>query len=136
MLKTICYISNATQPESLDIINKIYANAKQNNLKHNITGILIYQNGNFLQVLEGIEENIDVTYQKIKFDPRHKNIIKVIDNRIEQRIFEDYNFGFSIIKSSVEFKQLIEYLEWLKQAENKIANKIIAIVENFINVIS
>ncbi|SHJ05626.1 BLUF domain-containing protein [Algibacter luteus] len=135
MLKTICYISDSNESESLENIKRIYAKAKQNNLKRNITGILIYQNGNFLQVLEGDEEHVDTTYEKIKFDSRHKNIIKVINNKIEQRIFEDYNFGFSIVKSSSEFNQLNEYLKWLKQADNKIANKVISMVENFISVI-
>ncbi|WP_298499446.1 BLUF domain-containing protein [uncultured Algibacter sp.] len=136
MLKTICYISDSREYESIEDIKKIYLKAKQNNLKRNITGILIYHNGNYLQVLEGIEEHVDMTYEKIRFDTRHKNIIKVINNNIEQRIFEDYNFGFSIVKSSQEFNELNEYLNWLKQADNKIANKVILMVENFISIIS
>ncbi|MGB5418460.1 BLUF domain-containing protein [Algibacter sp.] len=136
MLKTICYISDSREYESLENVKKIYTKAKQNNLKLNITGILIYQNGNFLQVLEGHEEQVDKTYEKIRNDSRHRNIIKVINNTIEQRIFEDYNFGFSIIKSSQEFNELNDYLNWLKHADNKIANKVILMVENFIGIIS
>jgi hypothetical protein len=133
MLKTICYISDSRESESIENVKRIYDKAKQNNSKRNITGILIYQNGNYLQVLEGDEKYVDLTFSKIKFDPRHKNIIKVINNSIEQRIFEDYNFGFSVVKSSEEFKQLNEYLEWLREADNRIANKVIAMVENFIS---
>ncbi|MFS4484105.1 BLUF domain-containing protein [Hyunsoonleella sp. 2307UL5-6] len=132
MLKTVCYISDARLSEPLENVKAIYKKAKENNLKHDITGVLIFHKGNFLQVLEGMAESVDQTYEKIRFDSRHKNIIKVINIKTEQRIFEDYSFGFTIVKSSNEFKELTEYLKWLKNADNKIANKLIIMVENFI----
>lgn len=133
MLKTICYISDSNGYDSLSELNKLYLKAKANNFRRNITGIIIYKNKNFLQVLEGEQTVVDKTYDKIKYDPRHKNIFKVINTSIEQRIFEDYNFGFTIIDNRTGLKNLNEYLDWLRAAENKIANKVITMVENFID---
>ncbi|MFD1615447.1 BLUF domain-containing protein [Gelatiniphilus marinus] len=133
MIKTICYISDSIKYDNLDKIKALYKRAKANNLKNNITGVLIYKSGNFLQVLEGKPANVDFTFNKIKHDPRHSNLFKVIDTEIEHRIFEDYNFGFTIINNKDELKNLLEYFDWLKAAENKIANKVIAMVENFID---
>ncbi|MBJ6367826.1 BLUF domain-containing protein [Snuella sedimenti] len=132
MLKTICYISDSQNFKSEDNLLNLYNKAKTNNLKHNITGILIYKNGNFLQVLEGEQEMVDNTFKRISLDSRHKNIIKVINTTVEQRIFEDYNFGFTTIDNRNELNNLNDYLEWLKDADSKSANKVIAMVENFI----
>ena len=129
-------MSDSREYESLDDLKTLYSKAKKNNLDYNITGILIYHNGNFLQVLEGLEKDVDRTYKRISLDSRHGNILKVINIDIEQRIFEDYNFGFTVINSSKEFDELDEYLKWLKNAENKLANKVISMVENFIRTIS
>ncbi|ULC60417.1 BLUF domain-containing protein [Flaviramulus sp. BrNp1-15] len=128
-------MSDSRNYESLENLKALYTKAKENNAKHNITGVLIYHNGNFLQVLEGQRDHVDYTYEKIRLDSRHKNILKVINIDVEQRIFEDYNFGFTVVDDIKEFNQLHEYLEWLKNAENKLANKVITMVENFIRTI-
>ncbi len=135
MLKTICYISSSTQNDSLENIKEMYSKAKANNSKNNISGILIYHNGNYLQVLEGTHKDVDQTYIRISKDSRHKNIIKVINSDTEYRIFEDYNFGFTILRDSSEFKELKSYLNWLKNANHKITNELITMVENFIRTI-
>ncbi|MGR7813261.1 BLUF domain-containing protein [Lacinutrix undariae] len=132
MIKTICYISDALEHESLDNIETLYEKAKANNFKNNITGILIYKNKNFLQVLEGEIDTVNTTYEKITYDARHHNIFKVINTTIEGRIFEDYNFGFTIIDNKQSLSNLNDYLAWLRNADNKLANKVIAMVENFI----
>jgi len=132
MIKTICYISDALEHESLHNIEALYEKAKANNFKNNITGILIYKNQNFLQVLEGDSKTVDSTFAKIAYDARHHNIFKVINTSIEGRIFEDYNFGFTIINNKQGLSNLNDYLMWLRNAENKLANKVIHMVENFI----
>lgn len=133
MLKTICYISDSQRPNSLDDLNALYEKARENNSKFNITGILIYKSGNFLQVLEGEHKTVDNTFERIAADSRHKNIFKVINTPIDQRIFQDYNFGFTIINKKEELKNLNDYLDWLKNADNILANEVISMVENFID---
>lgn len=132
MLKTICYISDSCSNESIEELNALYTKAKINNAKHNITGVLIYKNKNFLQVLEGPLNTVDSTFKKISQDLRHKNIFKVINTNVDQRIFEDYNFGFTIINNKSELKNLHNYLDWLRDANNTSVNKVISMVENFI----
>ena len=132
MLKTICYISDSMNNESLKNLEDLYLKARTNNSKNNITGILIYLDRNFLQVLEGEEEIVDDTFKKISTDSRHKNIFNIIDTTTEQRIFEDYNFGFTTINDKKELTNLVEYLNWLKNADCNCATKVIKMVENFI----
>ncbi len=132
MLKTICYISDSCREESLNSLKVLYSKAKKNNSKYNITGILIYSNANFLQVLEGDQKSVDATFKRISLDTRHRNIFKVINIDIQQRIFEDYNFGFTVVNNNKELNRLYEYLEWLRKADNTLANKVVNMVENFI----
>ncbi|AUS05992.1 BLUF domain-containing protein [Pseudotamlana carrageenivorans] len=132
MLKTICYISDSNRDVTINNLNELYSAAKANNSKNHITGVLVYKNHNFLQVLEGAQELVDETFERIKNDSRHNNIFKVISTSIEGRIFEDYNFGFTVIDDKKELKNLYEYLEWLKLGHNKLANEVIGMVENFI----
>ena len=47
MIKTICYKSDSIKYDNLDKIKALYKRAKANNLKNNITGVLIYKSGNF-----------------------------------------------------------------------------------------
>lgn len=132
MLKTICYISDSCQAESLNALKILYSKAKKNNVKYNISGILIYSNDNFLQVLEGDQTIVDDTFKRISLDNRHRNIFEVINIDIQQRIFEDYNFGFTIVNNSSELHRLHEYLEWLRKADHTLANKVVNMVDNFI----
>ncbi len=129
---TLCYVSSAKNSLShLDLEHLFHVN-KRNNTDLNITGILVYNYGNFLQILEGDKQKINMLFSKISQDPRHSNIIKLIDTPIEERIFDGYNSGFVIVENSKTLNQLEKYLKWIKEAELKTVDKIINIVENFI----
>ena len=133
MLKTICYISDSRINKSITDFNNLIEKAKINNAKNNITGILVYRNNNFLQVFEGSPETVDTIFDKIRMDQRHQNIFKIIDTSIDQRIFEEFNFGFTVVGDNNALQNLSDYLDWLRHADNMIANEIVTMVENFIN---
>ncbi len=133
MLKTICYISDSRINKSITDFNNLIRTAKTNNAKNNITGILVYKNNNFLQVFEGAPETVDTIFDKIRMDQRHQNIFKIIDTSIDQRIFEEYKFGFTVVSDKNALQNLSDYLDWLRNADNMIANEIVTMVENFIN---
>lgn len=132
MLKTICYISDSNLNDSLYDLKELLRIAKINNSKHQITGVLIHKSNNFLQVLEGDHKNVDMLFDKISHDDRHQNIFKILEANIEERYFEDYKFGFTVINTKNALDNLEDYLNWLKNAENTIANEIVAMVKNFI----
>ena len=133
MLKTICYISDSKINKSINDFNDLILTAKSNNAKNNITGVLVYKNNNFLQVLEGHTETVDSVFDKIRMDQRHQNIFKIINTSIDERFFEEYEFGFTVVSDKNAVQNLSDYLNWLRNAENMIANEIVTLVENFIN---
>lgn len=132
VLYSICYVSSANNL-SANSLEKLFFETEQNNSRLNMSGLLIYNNGNFLQILEGENVHINNLFSKIKKDDRHRSIIKLIDTPIEERVFDNYNVGFLIVNDLKKQKTLEDYLNWLKQAEIESVDKVVGIIENFIN---
>lgn len=132
MLKTICYISDSNINNSINDLKGLLRTAKINNSKNQITGVLIHKSDNFLQVLEGDQKHVDALFSRISLDDRHQNIFKLLETSIDERFFEDYKFGFTVINTRNALNNLEDYLNWLRDADNTIANEIVAMVKNFI----
>jgi len=132
MLQTLCYVSSSNSNLKAADLEELFRTTKRNNLKLNISGILIFNSGNFLQIMEGEQKSISKLYKKIGSDNKHSNLIKLIESPISERLFEDYETGFSIINDRKQSKQLEDYLNWLKAAEIKSIDNIVSIIEKFI----
>ncbi|MDN5286053.1 MAG: hypothetical protein JWR38_2327 [Mucilaginibacter sp.] len=73
--------------------------SRNKNKKHHVTGILLYCQGTFMQVLEGEKNNVDVIYKAIELDKRHKNIIKLSTGIITKRNFPDWSMAFASVNA-------------------------------------
>jgi hypothetical protein len=78
-------------------LNDLLATANEHNLRNNITGLLLYADGNFIQLLEGEENIVQQTYKKIALDQRHKGITPIASGPLETRIFPEWAMGFKSI---------------------------------------
>ena len=110
----ICYISTAKYSIQTHELDHVYKITLKNNFKKNISGILIFNNGHFFQILEGEETVLKELFKKIKSDERHHNIIILLDKKNNHRIFEDYRYGFSVITNKKDIIDLKKYLKILK----------------------
>ena len=68
--------------------------SRTRNLRNRITGLLLYKNAHFMQVLEGDEANVMKIFASIERDPRHKNIDVLRAEYIQYRDFPDWSMGF------------------------------------------
>ena len=116
-LFTLVYLSNAAEAFSQEDLKNILTVSQANNSKVGVSGVLIYCDGNILQVLEGSKENVLEVYDKIKADRRHGGIIILQSRDIPERNFEGWSMGFRSSTKS-EFEQLEGYLDLRKQVEN------------------
>ncbi|RYU91225.1 BLUF domain-containing protein [Mucilaginibacter terrigena] len=117
-MKNLVYISTAVKLlEDEQLINILTA-ARNNNLKHHVTGVLLYSDGTFIQVLEGEAGDVDTIMSKIETDPKHKNLITLIDEPIQQRNFPDWSMGFYTPKAD-KLADLIGYLRSTDKIEAK-----------------
>jgi len=90
----ISYISSATTPMSTPDLLALLQQCRENNAGRGVTGMLLYANGTFLQVLEGPEQVIDDLVDIIKKDLRHANIQMLYRKPIERRQYSDWSMGF------------------------------------------
>jgi hypothetical protein len=90
----IVYISRAVVPlTEKDALENLERFRARNQAKA-ITGVLLYQGGCFIQLLEGEEETVRETYARIRKDARHTSVFTLIDEPIESREFEDWSMAF------------------------------------------
>ncbi len=94
MIYYLIYVSSAKSLFDTEGLVKLLAAAKQNNTALGITGMLLYKDGNFMQVIEGEQQQVQMLYEKIKCDPRHNNIIVINEDWIDDRMFPDWKMGF------------------------------------------
>ena len=94
MLYTVAYSSRATTPMSEAGLEDILAAAHRNNEADGITGVLIYADGYFLQILEGPRDKVDACLGRIETDPRHESLTTFGANEIEARAFDGWRMAY------------------------------------------
>lgn len=99
-MEYLIYISTAIrlldEVELMEIltVNRAY------NLINEITGVQLYNDGTFIQFLEGDAYTVQKAFERICLDPLHKNIIKLSQGEIIGRNFPDWLMGFKPINSN------------------------------------
>jgi uncharacterized membrane protein (DUF373 family) len=100
----LTYASTAIKDFSPENLLALLKTCRINNGAKNITGILLYSNGTFFQVLEGDEAAIDETFESIKKDKRHKDVTLIEKLPITDRALPYWSMGFE----KLEGKELSE----------------------------
>lgn len=118
----LTYQSKAVSSLDENDLNAILESATKNNSTYNITGCLVYYNGNFVQILEGNKNDVHLIYSKIIEDNRHHSIELLWECKSEQRFFKDWNMGFYKPSSEDEtlFKTNYQLLSSLSERSNAI----------------
>lgn len=94
LLQRMIYASSATEHFAPEHIKQILSSAKENNEKNNISGLLLFSQQYFLQVLEGSRELVNATYELILNDRRHHKAIILDYAPITKRDFDSWSMGF------------------------------------------
>ncbi len=115
MWRSISYVSTTNLSLSPDEIKELLITTRHTNNRNDISGILLYADGNFFQVMEGKKEVIDTIFQKIKKDYRHDNLIKIFDRETCTRSFSEYHSSFITVNESYNNIELRAFLAIEKQ---------------------
>ena len=108
-LHCLIYTSVATRKMTDDDLKAILNKARPHNYLLEITGMLLYLDPYFVQVLEGEEDLVDKKFRRIATDPRHHKISLIYKQAIGERSFYNFTMGFNKIDS--------EYLESAQSLE-------------------
>lgn len=94
MLVRLMYASRAASgsvtPEELAAILK---RSKAHNPGEGVTGVLCASGGTYLQVLEGGRDAVSRLYNRITADPRHRDVVLLSYEEIEERNFAVWSMG-------------------------------------------
>jgi hypothetical protein len=101
MLIQICYASVASAPLDDAALEALLTKARANNGRDGITGLLLYGNGHFVQVIEGEEAPVAALYAKIVTDRRHMQVFEVYRDVVSTRDFARWMMAFERL---TEFK--------------------------------
>jgi len=90
----LIYASTATQMMSEAELIELLKKAREKNKSHNVTGMLLYNDGSFLQVLEGETDDVMALYETIRKDPRHRAVTTIAIRPTTVRTFPEWEMGF------------------------------------------
>jgi hypothetical protein len=88
------YISTATKEPSESELISLLGQAKLKNSHKHITGMLLYSNQTYLQVLEGEEKDVREIYRAICKDTRNEAPVILQESQILVRAFPEWSMGF------------------------------------------
>lgn len=91
-MKRVTYVSSATIRISEAELNQISKISARNNAKVGVTGVLLLCGEFFFQILEGEQEAVDQVMERIRIDPRHRDIqILKVENFDGPRQFGEWS---------------------------------------------
>ena len=88
------YRSRETRPMTAADIGDILEVAWAHNAAHAITGMLVYYDGRFTQVIEGAESDIVELKQQILDDPRHTDVVTLFEGAQPSRVFAQWSMAY------------------------------------------
>lgn len=99
-LMRLAYASQATfeaKPVEKGVephVARILMTSRKNNARGELVGGLYYGNNQFFQYLEGEEDGVRKTYDRILQDERHRNVVTLIEEPLADRTFSNWSMKY------------------------------------------
>lgn len=90
MVRQLIYISASPDRDAPRGIEDILATSRRNNEREGVTGLLVFTDGSFFQVLEGDAAVLERRFLTIRNDRRHSFVTLLADREIAARMFPDW----------------------------------------------
>ena len=107
----LVYESTAAQSMTDDVLQEILQEARRKNEERDITGLLLYAQGRFMQVLEGPEAAVRELYTSIQKDDRHTNVETLMTTSTTARTFPAWAMGLKrpeIVEGNEELSSFLQ----------------------------
>lgn len=100
-LVSFSYISTASHPPSEDELERLLAASRSWNAQHDITGILMHNDGSFMQLLEGPREAVyQLLEQRIRPARLHHGLIELFELPLRTRAFAHWSMACRRVKGT------------------------------------
>ena len=94
MLIHLIYISRAVRGIRGTDVDAILNDSRARNARTSVTGMLLFADDSFIQVLEGEEAAVADIFASIERDPRHRGVTVLVREHIKERHFAEWSMGF------------------------------------------
>lgn len=94
-LVLLAYSSLAIRHFDRSSLVELLAFARNFNDLHGLTGMLLYVDETFFQILEGEPDELHALFGRIEHDSRHTKVIKLLEVPIEKRTFARWSMGYA-----------------------------------------
>jgi Sensors of blue-light using FAD len=94
---SITYVSAAVSRFNETTLLDLVDQCQRTNERLGITGMLVYSDGTFMQVIEGADLVTVALYERIKLDARHRGVATVHLQTIEVREFQGWSMAYNIL---------------------------------------
>lgn len=129
---SLLYISTVSRDLDVSSIKSILKHAVESNIRSHISGFLLFRNNNFIQLLEGDEQVVTSTYQRIITDSRHDNIIVLLREQISQRNFYGYQSAFKSFDNIADFDKFIAYIDLMGSFDKAEQSQSLKVIQGII----
>ena len=109
------YVSKAIRSMETHELKILLDQAQAFNTAHGLTGFLLYQHGQFMQMIEGRREIVLSLVERIRKDLRHTQFHEVMSRNSHQRVFPDWSMGF---RDMNELDHQFNFSQWRKRTIN------------------
>ena len=136
-MKQLCYISFLAEGlDTKEVMKSIKEVSKIKNDKYGLTGLLIYSNEIFLQVLEGEEVNVDITYKIIQNDTRHFGSQILFEQENTERAYSEWSMKFNYLEKIdlTVINRMLHFSNEIKRKQGLSNTEIVSIFENFLKI--
>lgn len=130
MLVRLFYVSTAVGPQTTTVTGSLLEHSRKNNQAQGVTGILCQGKGLYLQVLEGPRPAVNLIYQRITADTRHKRIELLSYEHITERQYGPWSMAL-VDLSTTDPMVLMNHTDFDPYAANDVA-----MARNFIDLLA
>jgi len=129
----LVYSSTAQQKLSPEEIREVLTIARQHNSKRGITGMLVYHDGTFIQVLEGEPYAVLSLFHRIEKDSRHSSVSLLLKRMHDSRAFAEWQMGYLPLEKGEEPEGFVSYVQELPSliANNDTEDRTLELLSQF-----
>lgn len=129
-LLQLIYVSAAKHLMDEVELAELLERCRRANAIHNITGMLLYRDGDFMQVIEGPAHAINQLEQNLESDTSHHRMTVLVKEPINTREFPKWTMGYTTVTPS-QIEGFTDFFNCKKATDSIRAGKAKQILESF-----
>lgn len=129
----LVYVSRAKCDFDHDAVHALGESAARRNHSVGISGLLLYNCGHFLQLLEGPTRAVNMTYERIQADRRHTALFRLQYGESKAALFPNWSMG---VLNPGELSE-VDYAELesiMRHTSNNVRQRVMVLMQRFASI--